>query len=364
MKTKIDAHKVASSLPECACRYPWDESNGTFFCSHPRVHIAGQQVTAANCRRCKHQTSSEPSNRRPYPALVATKRNGTCQFLGDLKRTEDCKTCRGEVKLKIFQCDHPEHDETNLRECRACVDYELRLSHQRVTEWAVGMTTAPRKVPTVERSIASLARAGWKHVMLFAEPGTEVPEKNQLTVTYRSSRLGGWGNWFLALSELYLRRPKADAFMVVQDDILLCNNLRPYLEAKLWPQDRAGVISIYRSSYYEANQQGFHSISTNHGLIGALALVFSNTAVRAFLTNKRVIAHCLQDAPASHRQIDTVIGNWCRLAAMPAFVHTPSLVQHIGDESAIWDAAENEGRRVAADFPGESFDCLSLLESG
>ncbi len=35
---------------------------------------------------------------------------------------------------------------------------------------------------------------------------------------------------------------------------------------------------------------------------------------------------------------------------LPYFVHTPSLVQHIGDTSIIWKTGFNQGRRRASDF--------------
>src|SRR5689334_16407116 len=91
----------------------------------------------------------------------------------------------------------------------------------RVKNWAVGITTAPRSETTLAASVASLAEAGWDAPHLFAEPETQLDEKlRQLPVTWRQKRLGAFPNWYLALVELYLTQPRAEAYLLCQDDVV------------------------------------------------------------------------------------------------------------------------------------------------
>ena len=88
-------------------------------------------------------------------------------------------------------------------------------------QWAVGITTAPRKSPTLSRCLESVKLAGWPDYRIFAEPDSPISEADSsAAVTWREGRLGPWPNWFLALSELFQRSPHADAFLLIQDDAM------------------------------------------------------------------------------------------------------------------------------------------------
>uniref|UniRef100_UPI0030D975F6 hypothetical protein n=1 Tax=uncultured Rubinisphaera sp. TaxID=1678686 RepID=UPI0030D975F6 len=71
----------------------------------------------------------------------------------------------------------------NTMGCSACEEGLRRRKEQEktelrtrnVTKWSVGVTTAPREQPTLERSLISLAEVGFETPRLFAEPGTEIP---------------------------------------------------------------------------------------------------------------------------------------------------------------------------------------------
>jgi hypothetical protein len=60
----------------------------------------------------------------PLPA--APPRPGPCTFLGADLRTEDCPSCTGTVRIKIYACSHPDHEDTTIMGCRSCPDYEAR----------------------------------------------------------------------------------------------------------------------------------------------------------------------------------------------------------------------------------------------
>ena len=52
----------------------------------------------------------------------------------------------------------------------------LRRSGDLVSQWAVGVTTAPRAEPTLEECLTSLASAGWDNPRLFVDGAVSIPD--------------------------------------------------------------------------------------------------------------------------------------------------------------------------------------------
>ena len=58
------------------------------------------------------------------------------------------------------------------------------------------------------------------------------------------------------------------------------------------------------------------------------------------------------------KNVDSVVGAWCRRAGRPYFVYRPSLAKHTGETSTLWPADRTAtGRRQCGAFleiaPGE-----------
>lgn len=346
-------------LPQCHSRRELEPGGQAFFCAHPLVYAPQQTVTAEMCKACVRWQEPPPEKFRDPEATG--KERGPCFFLGDQTGLRDCKSCGGKVQLKVFACRHPLHQETTLQQCRGCLDHEPQLRAGGIKKWAVGITTAPREQPTLERTVRSLASAGWKLPRIFAEPGVELPDIcEHLPLTRRDAALGGWPNWLLALGELVLREPHADAYFLVQDDVEFCRNIRTYLEQTLWPAERTGMVSVYCPAVYVRRTRGFHSVETGWSLVSALTCIFPNAAARSLLGHARVLNHRRAGPYGGVKSIDSVIGQWAKDCGLPAYFHTPSLVQHTGDTSTVWPQATNEGLRHAADFVGAEFDAAQL----
>ena len=218
-----------------------------------------------------------------------------------------------------------------------------------IFKWAVGLTTAPRECSTLETSLKSLFRAGWTTPRLFAEPGTRIPQSAcSLPLTQRDSCLGAFPNWYLALTELAMRHPDADAWLLCQDDVLYIEGLRAYLESTLWPSPEAGVVSIYCPSHeHRPGPPEYRRINSAWNTWGALAYVFSCLGIRRFLSDATVLEHRFSGPADGKRNIDSVVGQFCHDSGLSYFVHTPSLAQHIGRTSTIWHHAAAIGRRRA-----------------
>lgn len=224
-----------------------------------------------------------------------------------------------------------------------------------VISWAVGVTTAPRPEPTLARTLDSLAAAGWEHPRLFVEPGSEIPPRfADLPRSDRDEPLGAFANWYLALAELVMRSPRAEAYFMVQDDVVFARGVRPFLERALWPAANCGAVSIYCPSHYAVGQPaGFHLEDRGWGTWTAQTLLLPNPSARALLSDVEVVNHRHHGPREGMKNIDCVVGRWCLAAGRPFYVYTPSLAQHIGETSTLYASASAAGRWSAATFIGE-----------
>jgi hypothetical protein len=183
-----------------------------------------------------------------------------------------------------------------------------------------------------------------------------VPDRfGHLPGTLRSPAVGAWPNHYLALFELTMRQPEADAYLLVQDDALIYDgeNVREYLERALWPGWAAPVVSLYCPEPYTAGRYGWHRFR-RAWVWGAVAFVFSPEAARRYLRDRRVCQHRWRSAAGGLRQIDVLIGWWARRRFVPVWYPTPSLVQHIGEVSTLWLNCRADGPRAASQVVGAS----------
>ena len=223
---------------------------------------------------------------------------------------------------------------------------------QKVKDWAVGITTAPRDQETLTACLESVADAGWDHPRLFVDG--QVSERSipgDLPVTHRDPQIGAWPSWYLSLAELVMRHPGADVYMIIQDDVVFYRHsgLRDYLENLLWPDPKLGIVSLYCSRAYSEKEPGWKRLE--EPLVwGAQALLFSPESALDFLSNPYVIRHRLTENGLTG--IDSLIGRWAEANDVPIYVPNPSLVQHIGHVSSIWSDSKTYGFRRAAQFAG------------
>lgn len=216
-------------------------------------------------------------------------------------------------------------------------------------EWAVGITAAPRLVDYLLATLASLRAAGWDRVTVFAEPGTPLPPGQSAAVSPRC--LKPWQNCLRALRTLVDSLPAADAYVVFQDDVLVAQGCRMWLEGELWPDPLPGVLSLYVSeAQAEGRPQGWSRLDPDITPYGACAVVMPPGSARLLL----------REPPhrEAGRMIDTWLGVFCERHGLPFYQHVPSLVRHIGRESSLarggkrpivrpWVPARHEGEWVA-----------------
>ncbi len=250
--------------------------------------------------------------------------------------------------------------ETNCQGNLDCADLAKliprprRRCGPRVTKWAVGVTTAPRNQATLDDCLASLAAAGWNQPRLFIDGNVSLSTAPAaLPATHHSPQIGAWPNYYLALCELVMRSPLADAYLLVQDDAMFFRHpsLRTYVESVLWPGHRPGVVSLFCSRAYAQPAAGWHELQEPF-VWGAQALIFSHAVALALLADEQIVRHRLLPASDGLAKIDVAIGEWASRTGTPVYIPTPSLVQHIGHISTLWPAARADQNRRANRFLG------------
>jgi hypothetical protein len=294
-----------------------------------------------------------------------------CIHLGGPAGFRPVATAAGHDRAIVYHCRHPDHQETTPEQCLACRDWtesaglprtplsvvvpRPALRHgPRVQTWSVGVITAPRRPPTLDACLDSLVRAGWHEPRLFIDGSTTIATRHaHLPLTLREPRIGAWPNFYLALAELLMRDPEADAYMLVEDDAVFFDreDLRAYLEELLWPAEAVGAVSLYCSSVYTQAEPGW-KVFSGPWVWGALAFVFPREAVRQLVGDPLIIAH-RGGRDCGLADTDALIGRWSAARGLPIYFPTPSLVQHIGDRSASWPAVRALGFRRADQFAGD-----------
>lgn len=241
---------------------------------------------------------------------------------------------------------------------RAERDEKLRNAYH----WAYGVTTTPeRRDKLLPRTLKSLVKAGFPDPTLFVDKckKSEIVRYtawDYSTVFRMAPGVRTYGNWLLALWELYLKQSDAHFFAIFQDDFVTYSNLKPYLERCEYPEK--GYWNLYtfpqnqelakgRKGWYPSNQLGK----------GAVALVFDKKAVMNLLSTKHLVDR-VQNPLRGHKAVDGAISTAMKQIGYKEYVHNPSLVQHTGIQSSMG----NTKLQLALSFISEEFDALDLLK--
>ncbi len=236
--------------------------------------------------------------------------------------------------------------------------------------WSYGVTTVPqRSTDLLPKTLESLRISGFDQPRLFVD-GSSDPRSYEsrfdLPTTCRGSKLRAYGNWVLALAELWIRNPNADRYAIFQDDIVVVRDLKSYLEKVTFPTN--GYLNLYTFPSQHGNiprvsperkmdgYTGFYE-STQNGR-GAAGLVFNNDGVKLLLTHPYMVDRP-KDVHRGHKSIDGGIITTMRLLGWKEYVHFPSLIQHMGDFTTI---TGNARHKKATSFLGEGYSALQFLE--
>ncbi len=226
--------------------------------------------------------------------------------------------------------------------------------------WAVGIQTSPREGCLLDDTIRYVQVAGWPDPIVFGEPGTEVEGVRSVVWPHR---FGDWANWLSALSCLHATRPDADYFVMFEDDIKVCRNVRPYLESFLYRLPNFGSLQLYTPPKHHRplGQKPCLIDESHHGweMWGAQGVVFTRASLRAFLSSSHVLGYRDTEIGCKNANKDSAIGVWGNEEGRALYYHVPSMVEHLPLPSLIGSAAHQ-----AEEFVGDDFDASTWIGSG
>lgn len=252
-------------------------------------------------------------------------------------------------------------------------------------KWAYGVTTIPeRREDVLPRTLKSLAAAGFDAPRLFVDGELDPAwwqSKFHLEVTARWPRVRTLRNWWLSLQELWVREPSADRYAIFQDDLTCVGNLRRYLDkATSAPNAYFNLYTFRDNEEWIARDRsavGWHQACPVNETDkekwrrgepldkncwqsgrGALALVFSRSAMEALLTSRFMMMRPTDVTEKGWRNVDGAVVTAMNQDGFREMVHSPSLVQHTGDLSYT----RGLPHKKADTFPGERFDAAAWLE--
>ncbi len=317
------------------------------------------------CSACVKWYPPSESNLNP---VVASLLYSLCRKITHNDGMPGCSTARADELRNLALGSIPnDYDATPVTEyveaqhntnITDIADIVPRPSHRygsRVREWAVAVTSAPRKQATLDHCLESLIATGWQTPRIIADGDVEISaDWNHLPITRRIPQIGAWPSYYLTLIELMMRQPHADAYLIVQDDVVMFQHpqLRVYLESILWPDRRPGIVSLFCSRAYAQLDSGWHRLEKNL-VWGGQALIFSQEAAIHVVSDLQVVRHRFQ-GDKGLANIDGLIGEWAFQTDTPVYVSSPSLAQHIGHVSSLWQTPRAFINRSAADFAGNS----------
>lgn len=218
-------------------------------------------------------------------------------------------------------------------------------------EWIVGLQTCPRKGVDLHATIRHIQRAGWDELLVFGEPGTQIP--NGFEGIVWPYHAGDWGGWYSGLSFLHATRPYADFYLMCEDDIVLATNVRIYVEKWINQLYPLGCLMLYTPPPHRSFRVHMvtNESSCGKNLWGAQAVVFSRNSLRKFLSSPIIINFRDSEIGKSNAHKDSLIGLWGAQEELGIFYHTPSLVQHLPVNSLIGNLPHQ-----AEDFVGVHTD--------
>ncbi|WP_437225997.1 glycosyltransferase family 2 protein [Planctomicrobium sp. SH661] len=341
------------------------------------------------------------------PGILARNPEGGCLHRGAVIHQEPC-SCGASRLIDVHHCalhkrcvltrrDRSRLKDPDIRQvltvCETCPDFisperraeseplslrsspsALRFSHplaKHITRFAVGITSAPRRIPTLARCVDSVIASGFSPTV-YAEPDTRGLQEISSPVVQRSSRLGCFHNYLQTLRDLLAADPQAQAIVVFQDDVVIARKTREFLEHDLWPSDRIGAVSLYSPDFfsYELRKPSGFQRQRGRFLIGACAMVYPRQMAEALVTRHTHWRGCargpeIQDE-TKKKAVDTWIGHALHAEQKHVYYPNPSLCQHIATTSSLGHGGNHslrKGRhfRRSGKFAGEETTPFQLF---
>lgn len=275
--------------------------------------------------------------------------NADCILLGEpINHTNETISSTDYLKLKhrcnyYGECTITPHGIANCQSCpgRLRIDYKFNqepnfeiYGHMPkfgvVQKWAVGILTSARKSQTIIKTVKALEHAGWDAGIIFAEPQSYVNCGDNWDCVNRFRQIGIFGNWILGLYELFIRNIDADAFLMMQDDIIIAPNTRKYLESALWFTEGPHLVSLFGPNVADKDESNSWRSTSKYGG-GPASLVMSHETVQEILSSLIPLRYYGIKRKTSFD--DLGIFSLASSKKWPVYYPKPSIGDHIGHQS-------------------------------
>lgn len=191
------------------------------------------------------------------------------------------------------------------------------------------ITTTSSRTIYLNRTVESLKLAGLSPQISHADSGIYL-------------------DWLLALGRGI--STGSEFVMVCQDDTIYCRGINEFLKSFPWPEN-CGCLSLYTSAK-DIHGKGA-AIQTAKKPWGACCYVFPRSV--AISLQETELAECW----ISEKQVDQFVPQVIHELGFEFWSCSPSLCQHIGDQSTVVGfSGAAAGWRAAGDFVGENYDAI------
>lgn len=234
-----------------------------------------------------------------------------------------------------------------------------RINPPKVVTWNYGLTTVPeRKDNLLPKTLASLAAGGFDKPRLFIDGAQDNGDYDcfNLELTFHYPKVRAFGNWMLALWELWLRNPHAQRFAIFQDDFITSKSLREYLSKCTYPTKGYWNLYTFPINQSRTPPDKIGWFLSNQLGKGAVGLVFDRDTTKTLLASFHMADRVL-DKRRGHRALDGGVVESLKQQDIKEYCHNPSLLQHTGFPSIIG----NGNHDLATSFCGESTNLMDLI---
>jgi len=201
---------------------------------------------------------------------------------------------------------------------------------------AFSVTTAPRPVPTLRRSLASLRAAGIDAPVIVSADGDHEPVWGlDVELVEQPARLTVLEHRVEAL-RLLVERTEASHLVVLQDDVTWAAGSGDFIARTLsetapfwtWYVDPKVARSLEREygRKHRTLRPGAYLSSLGFGSNGALCYGFARDFAERLLSSHELAAYLQQEAHALHD--DHVVPACCLALGEPLQVWVPGLINH------------------------------------
>lgn len=201
-------------------------------------------------------------------------------------------------------------------------------------EAAVITAERPGGVSYLDETLDSIYMAGFNSIFVKIDgvlcDNFNVPEFSAcpLDIISSGARLGIVPSFRETIFEMLLNKPDPGFVALFQDDIRVAKGLANWLPENL-PIEAVYMLycAAEREERYTRDPEGWQSVDLKNDdlmFLGACGVVMDTGTARAFISHR---------PPASTVRLGRALGEFCKATGVPMWVHSPSLIQHVGEIS-------------------------------